>query len=277
MTKKPPKRDWIIASWNINSVRIRTELIAHFIKTTKPDFLCLQEIKCTDDEFPTDFFTKLGYEHQLLHAQKAYHGVAILSKHPFVASVRHQFGERKQDDHHARHILGQFETASGTIGLHNFYVPAGGGKPDLENNPKFMHKLRFMKGMKTFFAKNKNKKTILVGDLNVAPYENDVWSHEKLKNSIGHSPLECQHLLAVLESGDWTDIGRHFIKPNKKLYSWWSYRTKEWQKHNYGWRLDHIWTSADITKNVKKYKTQKNYRSKTRPSDHVPILIEITL
>ncbi len=278
MTKHtPPKRNWIVASWNINSIRLRKELVARFLKSTQPDFLCLQEIKCTENEFPVDFFSALGYEHQLLHGQKAYHGVAIISRHPFVENTRRQFGERKQDSPHARHIYGSFQTASGVIGLHNFYVPSGGGSPDIENNPKFVHKLRFVKSMKNYFGKTKNINTILVGDLNIAPHENDVWSHEKLKRSIGHSPLEIQHLNELKEKGDFIDVARHFSKDNKKLYSWWSYRTKEWQKHNYGWRLDHIWTSPDLIQHIQTYKIQKLYRAKPKPSDHVPILIEITL
>lgn len=274
---KIKKRDWTIASWNINSVRLRKELIGSFLKRTKPDFLALQEIKCLNEQFPVDFFADLGYPHQLLHGQKAYHGVAILSKHPFTQSKRRQFGERKQDPSHARHIYGAFQTASGEIGIHNFYVPAGGGKPDVDNNPKFQHKLRFVKSMEKFFSK-KNTKTILVGDLNIAPEENDVWSHDKLKNSIGHSPIEIEHLNQLRTAGKFTDIGRHFIAPNQKLYSWWSYRGGAgWQESNYGWRLDHIWTSPDLIEKVKSYKMKKTYRAKTQPSDHIPILIEITL
>lgn len=271
------KRDWVIASWNINSVRLRKELVAKFLKSRQPDFLCLQEIKCQDADFPADFFAACGYAHQLICGQPAYHGVATLSRHPFVQQAQRTFGERKQDDHHARHVFGAFETASGVIGLHNFYVPSGGGKPDLKDNPKFAHKLRFLKDMKNFFSKDKKEKTILVGDLNVAPEENDVWSHEKLKNSIGHSPSEVSALRGVIEGGNFTDTARHFTPLNKKLYSWWSYRTPEWRTHNYGWRLDHMWATEDLVPQIKKYEMVRSYRGLTKPSDHAPILIELTL
>lgn len=276
-TNKIAKQNWIIASWNINSVRLRKELVASFLKKIQPDFLALQEIKCDFDQFPKDFFAELGYQHQLLAAQKAYHGVAILSRHPFIKKASHQFGERKKDKPSARHIYGSFKTSSGTIGLHNFYVPAGGDEPDVKTNPKFAHKLRFIKSMEKFFNAEKNIKTILVGDLNIAPYENDVWSHKQLLNVVSHTPIEIQHLNKLLSTNCFVDIARNFVSQNKKLYSWWSYRAADWKLSNRGRRLDHIWTSPDLVKNIKKYRVEKNYRGRTKPSDHVPIIIEINL
>src|SRR5580692_9398927 len=175
-----------LATWNINSVRLRARLVTRFLKTHAPDVLCLQETKVPDPLFPAEPFQKLGYVHQAINGQKGYHGVAILSRLPFKKTHAQAFCGK--DD--TRHVSVVFENG---VELHNFYVPAGGDIPDPKANPKFAHKLDFLREMASYFGKRKDKKrapVVLVGDLNVAPLEHDVWSHKQLLDVVSHTPVE---------------------------------------------------------------------------------------
>ena len=135
-----------IATWNINSVRLRIDLVARFLKSVRPDVLCLQETKCPDDVFPMKRFKRLGYEHVALNGQKGYHGVAVVSRVPFEhADVQNFCG--KADCGHISVTLGERAWLKDQITLHNFYVPAGGDEPDPKINPKFRHKLNFLDEM----------------------------------------------------------------------------------------------------------------------------------
>ena len=136
-----------ITTWNINSVRLRIDLVAKFLKSARPDVLCLQETKCPDDAFPLKRFQRLGYEHSALNGQKGYHGVAVLSRLPF-ESVDMQNFCGKTDCRHVAVTLGERAGLRDAITLHNFYVPAGGDEPDPKINPKFQHKLDFLDEMR---------------------------------------------------------------------------------------------------------------------------------
>jgi len=174
-----------IATWNVNSVRFRLPLVTRFLRDEQPDVLCLQETKVENGLFPGAAFTKLGYQHQAIHGQKAYHGVAVLAKNPFRETGVQDFCR----EGHARHMGVTLENG---VELHNFYVPAGGDIPDPKRNDKFAHKLHFLGEMEKFFAGRKVKRNdpvILVGDLNVAPLENDVWSHKQLLGIVSRSDL----------------------------------------------------------------------------------------
>ena len=165
-----------LTTWNINSVRLRIDLVAEFLKSAQPDVLCLQEIKCIDDAFPLKRFKQLGYEHVALNGQKGYHGVAIVSKLPFEKTDIRTFCD-KIDSRHISVEFGDKAQLAKPLVLHNFYVPAGGDIPDPKANPKFQHKLDFLREMADLFGKRKAKRTapvVLVGDLNVAPLEHDV-------------------------------------------------------------------------------------------------------
>src|SRR5258708_999708 len=170
-----------ITSWNINSVRLRIDLVAKFLKSVRPDILCLQETKCPDDKFPIKRFKRLGYENAALNGQKGYHGVAVLSRLPFEHFDARNFCA-KQDCRHISTVIGERAGLRDPIILHNFYVPAGGDIPDPKLNPKFEHKLSFLDEMKDCEAlhPSEGQRHILVGDLNVAPHEHDVWSHRQL-------------------------------------------------------------------------------------------------
>ena len=184
-----------VTTWNINSVRFRIDLVAKFIKTARPDILCLQETKCPDDRFPRKRFKRLGYDNIALNGQKGYHGVVVLSRLPFEqTSVREFCG--KNDCRHISITLGERAGLSDPITLHNLYVPAGGDVPDPAINAKFAHKLAFLDEMQAceMLRPAVGERSIIVGDLNVAPLECDVWSHKQLLSVVSHTPIECEKL-----------------------------------------------------------------------------------
>src|SRR6266567_2913633 len=204
-----------LTTWNINSVRLRIDIVAKFLKSMRPDVLCLQETKCIDDAFPLKRFKRLGYEHVALNGQKGYHGVAVISKLPF-------------------------ETT------------------DIRT-----------------FCDNIDSRHILVGDLNVAPHENDVWSHKQLLKVVSHTPIECEKLLAAQTHGEWVDVARERIPLSEKVYTWWSYRAADWTVGDRGRRLDHIWVSRALKDGVSDFKITRDARGWQRPSDHVPVTVTL--
>lgn len=261
-----------LTTWNINSVRLRIDLVAKFLKAQRPDVLCLQETKCPDDAFPLKRFHRLGYEHIALNGQKGYHGVAVVSKLPFDASNIRTFCD-KIDSRHVSVIFGGQAGLAAPLVLHNFYVPAGGDIPDPALNPKFAHKLQFldeMKGCAPLHPVN-GERHVLVGDLNVAPHENDVWSHKQLLKIVSHTPIECEKLLGVQNRGNWIDIARARIPMSEKVYTWWSYRAADWVAANRGRRLDHIWVSESLRDGIRDFRITRDARGWERPSDHVPV------
>jgi exodeoxyribonuclease-3 len=265
-----------IATWNINSVRLRLPLVVDFLTEHRPDVLCLQETKCPNDAFPSAAFRKLGYEHLAIHGQKGYHGVAIISRVPLEMPDRRDYcgvGD-------SRHVSAILAAGARRIRLHNFYVPAGGDEPDRAVNPKFGHKLDFIEEMKCLHAEAEapdGVSSVLVGDLNVAPLETDVWSHKQLLRVVSHTPIETAGLTAVLESGAWVDLIRQHIPPAERVYTWWSYRAKDWEASDRGRRLDHIWASADLAPALSHVDVLRHARGWERPSDHVPVIAHFAL
>jgi exodeoxyribonuclease III len=267
-----------IATWNINSVRLRIDLVAKFLKAARPDVLCLQETKCPDDAFPLKRFQRLGYAHAALNGQKGYHGVAVLSRLPFETSDIQSFCG-KTDCRHVAVVLGERAGLHDPLTLHNFYVPAGGDEPDTAVNPKFEHKLNFLDEMRAHPALRpaKSQHAILVGDLNVAPLEHDVWSHKQMLRVVSHTPIECEKLNLARNAGRWIDAMRVLTPEPKKLYTWWSYRAADWRSADRGRRLDHVWTSTALADRVSAIKIAKDYRGAARPSDHVPVTATVEI
>ena len=260
-----------IASWNINSVRLRIETVCRFLAEAKPDVLCLQEIKCRDGEFPAKAFKAAGYKHIHVVGQKGWHGVAIVSKRKLEPVEAPALCSKKEARIAAVKIDG--------IELHNLYVPAGVDIPDPIANPKFAHKLSFLDIMREAYAKRKKTPLVLVGDLNVAPGEHDVWSHKQLLKVVSHTPEETTRLDAVRDQGGFVDLARLHRPDPEKLFTWWSYRSPDWTKHNRGRRLDHIWTSADLAaaSRPEAFHIHVPCRSWERPSDHVPLVAGLKL
>ncbi|MFY9692863.1 MAG: exodeoxyribonuclease III [Xanthobacteraceae bacterium] len=265
-----------LTTWNINSVRLRINLVAKFIKAVRPDILCLQETKCPDDAFPRKRFKRLGYEHIALNGQKGYHGVVVISRLPF-ESFNIQSFCGKTDCRHVSAVFGERAGLRDPITVHNFYVPAGGDIPDPAVNPKFAHKLAFLDEMRDAPALRpaRAEGAILVGDLNVAPREHDVWSHKQMLRVVSHTPIECEKFTAALGAGGWIDSMRRLTPEPEKLYTWWSYRAADWRAADRGRRLDHVWSSDALADHVSEIAIAKNYRGAERPSDHVPVTATI--
>ena len=252
-----------LATWNINSVRLREELVLKLLREEAPDVLCLQECKSPVEKIPTEGFASLGYTHMVARGQKGYNGVAILSKIPMIDAG----GMDWADLGHARHVAGRLENG---VVIHNCYVPAGGDIPDRTENEKFGQKLDYLTQMRDHFRSDAPQKSILVGDLNIAPREDDVWDHKALLKIVSHTPIEVQHFTDVMEAGGWVDVTRADI-PNGRLYSWWSYRAAEWDAADKGRRLDHIWASRDIANAGHSSRILRAARGWTQPSDHAPV------
>ncbi|WP_114286364.1 exodeoxyribonuclease III [Candidatus Halocynthiibacter alkanivorans] len=258
-----------LCTWNINSVRLREPIVLKLLQEQAPDVLCLQECKSPVDKIPTEAFHALGYTHMVARGQKGYNGVAILSRLP----IKDVGGEDFVNLGHARHVAGQLENG---VTIHNFYVPAGGDKPDREVNEKFGQKLDYLTEMRDWFKADAPQKSILVGDLNIAPREDDVWNHKALLKIVSHTPVEVDHLHAVMEAGKWVDITRQDI-PEGQLYSWWSYRAKDWAAADKGRRLDHVWATPDISASGHSSQVLREARGWEKPSDHAPVFTTFDL
>lgn len=267
-----------IASWNINSVRLRAEQVRRFLDEERPDVLCLQEIKCQESQFPAKIFDEAGYPYRHIRGQRGYHGVAIVSRLPLEAAEEPAFCRREE----ARVAVA---TVSG-VEVHTYYVPAGGDDPDPIANEKYAHKLDFLDRMTAHFRqqadRHAQRPVVITGDLNVAPLEHDVWSHKQLLNVVSHTPAETSRLLDAMTAGGFVDAARALIPEPEKLYTWWSYRARDWRKSNRGRRLDHIWlspaaASASLGAGRDAFAVHDQCRDWEKPSDHAPVTMRVTL
>lgn len=263
-----------IATWNINSLRLRMPLLTDLVAAVDPDVICLQETKVPDDLFPAGGPVELGYPHVAYRGMKGYNGVAILSRFPLQALDTAPDWCSKGD---CRHLAVRLDAPGGPVELHDFYVPAGGDIPDRAENPKYGHKLDFIAEARDWFASRSGlSRTVLVGDLNIAPLEHDVWSHKQLLNVVSHTPPETAGLNAWMHAA-FVDAVRHFVPEDQKLYTWWSYRNRDWRVANRGRRLDHIWVTPDLQGSLRQHTVLTDARDWERGSDHVPVCVEITL
>jgi exodeoxyribonuclease III len=259
-----------ITTWNINSVRLRVGTLARVIEETGADIVCLQEIKAQNVDFPADDIAALGFPHQIVRGFKGYNGVAILSRTPIEEGDSQDWCDRAD----ARHVVG---VLPGGVELHNFYVPAGGDIPDPEQNDKFAHKLRFLTETTAWFSSQKPRKRILMGDLNIAPAEADVWSHKQLLKVVSHTPIEIEHLGRLMDAQDWIDVVRHYIPEPEQVYSWWSYRNRSWPGSDRGRRLDHIWVTPALKSALRGVALLREARGWKSPSDHIPVTVDIAV
>lgn len=261
-----------LVTWNVNSIRIRLEPLKLLCQLAKPDIICLQEVKAKMEDFPYDEIRALGFENIALYGQPGYNGVAILSKFPLSEIEQKEWVGK----HDARHIKA---CVFDDIEINNIYVPAGGDVPDPIENLAFAHKLCFMDDIAEHYEQHKaelsQRKMLICGDFNVAPSENDVWSHKQLLNVVCHTPVEVGRLTRLFKSLDFVDVVRQFYPEPQKLYSWWSYRNPNWQTNDKGRRLDHIWVTPNLQHRLLRAQVIKELRLHNRPSDHVPVLAEI--
>ena len=261
-----------ILSWNVNSVRQRTRALARIVETHRPDVVCLQETKVQNEEFPFETFRKLGFPHHALAGQKSYNGVAVLSRWPLSEVLVCNWCRRRD----CRHIQ---VALPGQVLLHNVYAPAGGELPDPARNPKFAHKLRFYRELTRFFEAKRGEgdRWVLVGDLNVAPLPEDVWSHEKLKRVVTHTEVEIKAMEKLAGSREWIDALRYFLPVPRKLFTWWSYRAPDWKRVNKGRRLDHAWVTPGLVDRLAGARVLENVRGWKLPSDHAPLLLSLEI
>ena len=255
-----------VSSWNVNSVRARITNIIDFLKTSRPDILLIQEIKTEDINFPFNDFKNLGYESYVL-GQKSYNGVAFLSKIN-INKVNTKFFKDKNNQ--ARIIVGDIKIISKVIKLINIYVPNG--------NPIDTEKYEYKKEWYNSFTKKvkktlmENQNVIIGGDFNVIPDEIDVYDHKKYVNDALFK-LEIRKKFRELINLGFQDAYRYFNK-DKQEYTFWDYMGGSWQK-NHGMRIDHFLVSNNLLNNIKDIKIDKKLRAKLKPSDHVPIELEI--
>ena len=263
-------QDLIIATWNINSVRLRIDQVLAFLEAYQPHVLTLQEIRCVNDAFPAQVFRRAGYAHMAVRGQKSHHGVAIVSRLP-LKNIRHRTFCGVDE---ARHVCAVIADAD--IEVHSLYVPAGGDVPDPAVNPKFAHKLAFLRDMRAWLSApegHDGRRMVLTGDFNVAPEACDVWDTKKLARVVTHTPVERAALKDILACSGMVDVVRARFAPPRPVFTWWSYRAgADWQHFNRGRRLDHVWASPALARYLADASIATETRAWPRPSDHVPVL-----
>ena len=264
-----------LATWNVNSVRLRAEQVARFVDEQAPDVLCLQEIKCQEAEFPRQAFIDAGLPYIKIAGQKGWHGVAMASRLPIEDVAPLEVCREK----HARVVGGKVAG----VEVQNFYIPAGGDIPDRTVNAKFDHKLDFYEKLTAEMARRDPKAPLaIVGDMNVAPGEFDVWSHKQMSKIVSHTPIELEAMAALKASAGFIDLVREAIPDPQKLFSWWSYRAADFRASNRGLRLDHIWITpglreAAFRSGAAAARVHDDVREWERPSDHAPVTADFGL
>lgn len=257
-----------IASFNVNSINARLPRITEWFDIAKPDVAVLQEIKCMDEKFPADAFEERGYN-VLVHGQKTYNGVALLSKHPVDDVMRGLPGD--ESDEQARYIEALvMPDDTDPIRIGGLYLPNGNPAP----GPKYDYKLNWMARL-TAHAKSllaSEETFVLAGDYNVIPQAEDVHEPKAWEGDALYRP-ETHAAFRELVNLGLTDAIRQ-IDPSSILYTFWDYQRGSWQKDN-GIRIDHLLLSPQAADRLKDAGVDRNERGKEKPSDHVPVWIEI--
>jgi exodeoxyribonuclease-3 len=259
-----------VVTWNINSVRLRIDQVARFVAEARPDVLMLQEIKCTEDQFPRAAFDEMGLPYLRLAGQKGWHGVAIASRLPIEDAPRIEACR----EGHGRCVAGRIAG----VEFQNFYIPAGGDVADRALNPKFDHKLDFYERLTADVARrDRRAPLVMAGDFNIAPGENDVWNHRYMSKIVSHTPVEVETLRRLQDAGGFADVVRDQTPEPTRLASWWSYRAVDFRKTARGLRLDHVWTSPGLTPAVVPGSAviHEPVRAWDRPSDHAPVAVDL--
>jgi exodeoxyribonuclease III len=252
----------LIATWNVNSILARLPNVTRWLDQNKPDVLCMQETKCTDDKFPFADFEKLGYQ-CLMFGQQSYNGVAILSRGACEFSQR---GYPEGEELLQSRLLA---TTINGVRIVNVYVPNG----QMVGSEKYAFKLDWMGRLRTFFDTDYDQKTpvLLCGDFNVAPEERDVHDVRLWQGRILFSAAEREALQHIRDWG-FTDAFRMHNEAGGQ-YSWWDYRAGAFRR-NLGLRIDHIWVSEPLASVNKRTWIDTEPRKWERPSDHAPVIGE---
>lgn len=247
-----------IATWNVNSINARVEQVLEFMEKHGIDVMAVQETKADDSKFPWE---RLDYN--VVHSgQKAYNGVAIISKYE-IGNVVKDFDNITEE---ARLIMGEVKG----IRIMSAYFPHG----KMIGSDSFMYKLEFMEKLGEFLKDFVKEKFIIMGDFNVAMEEKDVYNPDIMQYSIGFSIEERKALKRLYEIG-FTDLFR-LCNPDVQEYTWWDYRANSF-KRNAGMRIDYIWASKDVAEKCVDSYVAKEMRAKEKPSDHAPVVAEIKI
>jgi exodeoxyribonuclease-3 len=252
-----------IASWNVNSLRVRLDHVLEWLDSNQPDALCLQELKMPDSEFPIEAFLEIGY-HCSFTGQKTYNGVATITKSPLqsVVSELPDF-----DDPQRRYIAGDLTTGDSKIRLVNVYVPNG----QALDSDKFIYKRQWFKKLQQAMASDlsTHKQVVLVGDFNITPSDLDVHDPDHWRGKIHCSDVERLMLQKLMGVGLYDTFRKH--KPNETQFSWWDYRNGAYQR-NEGLRIDLILSSAAMLDRAIECNIDQGPRKLERPSDHTPVV-----
>ncbi len=261
----------LVATWNVNSIRSRIDHVKEWLITNKIDILCLQETKTEDKFFPIEIFSNLGYEVSI-SGQKSYNGVALISRFP-ISNIKIGFNEVITDYQDLSILSEQKRVISADINdirIINVYVPNGSSI----NSDKFIYKEKWLECLQIYLREiNENHTPIcLLGDFNIAPEDRDIHSPSRYKESIMASSKERKLLKDAL-GGKLEDVFRIF-EPGEKNWSWWDYRHSAWERDK-GWRIDHIYLTEDILRCANSCWIDKEQRSREKPSDHAPVVVDI--
>ncbi len=253
-----------LATWNVNSLKVRLPHVLDWLDAHKPDALVLQEIKQVTDAFPADEFTKVGYE-SIASGQKTYNGVAVIAKETPANPVTDFPGFEDPQ----RRILA---TTIGDVRVINLYVPNGSEV----GSEKYAYKLDWLGALRGFLDSEMqdHAKLVVLGDFNIAPADEDVYDAEKWGDAILCSPKEREALQAITSLG-LTDVFRNFEQP-EKTFSWWDYRAAGFRR-NAGLRIDLILASEAMNEACTASYVDKEPRRLERPSDHAPVVAEFSL
>lgn len=250
----------IVATWNVNSIRMRMERLQRWLEQRKPDILCLQETKVVNEDFPVEPFQALGYQ-CYVHGQKSYNGVAILARMAAENLVKGLPDEGA--DAHCRLVAGSF----GGVRIINVYAPNGGEV----GSDKYAYKLDWYRRLRKLLdsALTPRDKVLLCGDFNVAPEDRDVWDPEKWRGQILFSEPEKEALKNLVDWGLTDALRMHHQESG--LYTWWDYREGAFHR-GWGVRIDHILVSPPLAQICSAIEIDREERKGEKPSDHAPVL-----
>jgi exodeoxyribonuclease-3 len=253
----------IIATWNINSIRMRLDRLLQWLERSKPDVVCLQETKVVNEDFPADPARALGY-HCVYHGQKSYNGVALFARAPVDDPILSLPGDPADAD--CRFIAGTIEG----VRVMNVYAPNGGEV----GSSKYEFKLRWFQRLRAYLDSTlkPESEVALCGDFNVAPDDRDVWDPEQWRGQILFTEPEKEALRKVVEWGLTDALRMHHSEGG--LYTWWDYRAGAFHR-GWGVRIDHILLSAPLAKRCTAVEIDRNERKGQKPSDHAPVLATI--